>query len=47
MATAPDTLSPAFERLLQKFPGTLRRVCWRYHLTGVEVDELFQEVRIR
>jgi RNA polymerase sigma factor (sigma-70 family) len=47
MATAPDTLSPALERLLQKFPGTLRRVCWRYHLTGVEVDELVQEVRIR
>lgn len=47
MATAPDALSPSLERLLEKFAGILRRVCWRYHLTGVEVDELVQEVRIR
>jgi RNA polymerase sigma factor (sigma-70 family) len=47
MATAPDSLSPALERVLQKFAGVVRRVCWRYHFTGSEVDELVQEVRIR
>ena len=47
MATAPDSFSPALERLLEKFAGVVRRVCWRYHFTGAEVDELLQEVRIR
>src|SRR6478672_9763405 len=47
MATAPDSLSPALERVLEKFAGVVRRVCWRYHFTGAEVDELMQEVRIR
>jgi RNA polymerase sigma-70 factor (ECF subfamily) len=47
MSTAPDSLSPALERVLEKFGGVVRRVCWRYHFAGVEVDELMQEVRIR
>src|SRR5262245_2413005 len=47
MATAPDSLSPALERVLEKFAGVVRRVCWRYHFTGSEVDDLMQEVRIR
>lgn len=47
MSTAPDTLSPALERALQKFAGVVRRVCWRYRFVGAEVDELIQEVRIR
>jgi RNA polymerase sigma factor (sigma-70 family) len=47
MSTAPDALSPALERLLEKFAGVVRRVCWRYHFTGSDVDELMQEVRIR
>jgi len=47
MATTPDSLSPALERVLEKFGGVVRRVCWRYHFTGSEVDELMQEVRIR
>jgi RNA polymerase sigma-70 factor (ECF subfamily) len=47
MSTAPDSLSPALERVLEKFGGVVRRVCWRYRFTGAEVDELMQEVRIR
>lgn len=47
MATAPDAFSPALERLLKKFAGVVRRVCWQYHFSGAEVDELMQEVRIR
>ena len=47
MASAPDSFSPALERLLEKFAGVVRRVCWRYHFTGADVDELLQEVRIR
>jgi RNA polymerase sigma factor (sigma-70 family) len=47
MSTTPDSLSPALERVLEKFGGIVRRVCWRYHFTGAEVDELLQEVRIR
>ena len=42
-----ESLSPALERVLAKFSGTLRSVCWRYHFTGADVDELLQEVRIR
>ena len=47
MSTTPDSLSPALERVLQKFGGVVRRVCWRYRLSGADVDELLQEVRIR
>jgi RNA polymerase sigma-70 factor (ECF subfamily) len=47
MSTAPDSLSPALERVLEKFAGIVRRVCWRYRFSGAEVDELMQEVRIR
>lgn len=47
MSTAPDSISPALERALGKFPGILRRVCWRYRFSGSDVDELVQEVRIR
>ncbi len=47
MPTDADAFSPALERLLTNFAGTLRRVCARYRLAGAEVDELVQEVRIR
>ena len=47
MDGASESLSPALERVLAKFSGTLRSVCWRYHFTGADVDELLQEVRIR
>jgi RNA polymerase sigma-70 factor (ECF subfamily) len=46
MTAAPD-LSPALERTLGNFTGVVRRVAWRYHLSGSDVDELLQEVRIR
>lgn len=47
MLNEADALSPALERLLSTFAGTLRRVCWRYQLAGADADELLQEVRIR
>jgi RNA polymerase sigma-70 factor (ECF subfamily) len=47
MSTAPDSLSPALERVLEKFAGVVRRVCAQYRFAGAEVDELIQEVRIR
>jgi len=47
VASAPDSLSPALERVLERFGGIVRRVCWKYRFTGAEVDELMQEVRIR
>jgi RNA polymerase sigma-70 factor (ECF subfamily) len=47
MATEPDQLSPALERALGNFAGVFRRVCWRYHFSGADADELLQEVRIR
>ena len=47
MASSPDSLSPALERVLERFAGVVRRVCWKYQLRGTEVDELMQEVRIR
>jgi RNA polymerase sigma factor (sigma-70 family) len=47
MTAVPDRLSPALERTLGNFSGILRRVCWRYHISGADVDELVQEVRIR
>ena len=47
MATPQDSLSPALERVLEKFGGVVRRVCWRYRFSGSDVDELMQEVRIR
>jgi hypothetical protein len=46
VASAPDSLSPALERVLERFGGIVRRVCWKYRFTGAEVDELMQEVRI-
>jgi hypothetical protein len=41
MASAPDSLCPAFER----FGGVARRVCWKDELRGIEVDELLQEAQ--
>ncbi|HEY8257281.1 MAG TPA: RNA polymerase sigma factor [Gemmatimonadales bacterium] len=47
MSTEADRLSPALEKTLGNFAGILRRVCWRYRLSGDDADELIQEVRIR
>lgn len=47
MSSEADRLSPALEKTLGNFAGILRRVCWKYHLSGDDADELVQEVRIR
>jgi RNA polymerase sigma factor (sigma-70 family) len=47
MASDPDSLSLALERVVERFGGVVRRVCWKYRFSGAEVDELMQEVRIR
>jgi RNA polymerase sigma-70 factor (ECF subfamily) len=47
MSAAPDPLSPVLERTIGNFAGIMRRVAWRYHFSGADVDELVQEVRIR
>jgi len=39
--------SAALEQLLQRFAGQIRRVAGRFGLTGGDVDDLLQEVRIR
>ena len=46
MATTPDPLSSALERLLARFGDTVRRVAERHGLAG-ETDEVLQDVRIR
>jgi RNA polymerase sigma factor (sigma-70 family) len=47
MACGSDSLSLSLERVLERFGGVMRRVCWKYQLRGADVDELMQEVRIR
>jgi RNA polymerase sigma-70 factor (ECF subfamily) len=44
---ADDTLSPALEAVLERFAGLVRGVGRRYRLSEQEIDELFQEVRLR
>ncbi|HEX8716843.1 MAG TPA: sigma-70 family RNA polymerase sigma factor [Gemmatimonadaceae bacterium] len=47
MNTQPDSLSPAIEALLDRYTGMVRRVGLRHGLSDADVDEVFQEVRIR
>jgi len=47
MSDQPDTLSPALQTLVTRFAEMLRRVGARYRLSGSDLDELVQEVRIR
>ena len=47
MNTPPDSLSPAIEALLSRYTGMVRRVGLRHGLSDADVDEVFQEVRIR
>jgi len=47
MATPPDRLSPALERLLLRFGEMVRRVGRRHRLAEADVDEVLQEVRVR
>jgi RNA polymerase sigma factor (sigma-70 family) len=47
MASAPDSLSPALDLVLEQFGGVVRHMCRKYRFSEQEVDELMQEVRIR
>jgi RNA polymerase sigma factor (sigma-70 family) len=47
MAYTSDSLSPAIESVLSRFAGMVRRVGLRHGLSDGDVDEVFQEVRIR
>jgi RNA polymerase sigma-70 factor (ECF subfamily) len=47
MADAAEALSLALERVVARFADRVRRVGARYRLSGDDVDELFQQVRIR
>lgn len=40
-------LSSAFEAALSSFANLVRRVGWHHRLSGADLDELLQEVRIR
>jgi RNA polymerase sigma factor (sigma-70 family) len=42
-----DAASAALEALLARFADMVRQVSWRYGLPPQDVDEIFQEVRIR
>lgn len=42
-----DSLSPALEAVLQRFAGLVRGIGRRYRLAEHEMDELFQDVRLR
>jgi len=42
-----DQLSPVLERTLRRFTQEVRRIALRFRLTGDDVDELDQEVRLR
>lgn len=47
MPRPSDPLSPAIEAVLTRFAGMVRRVGQRHGLSEGDVDEVFQEVRIR
>ncbi|MBK9408831.1 MAG: sigma-70 family RNA polymerase sigma factor [Gemmatimonadetes bacterium] len=47
MAAPPDRLSSSLERVLNRFAERVRLVGSRYRLHGDDLDELFQQVRIR
>ena len=42
-----DETSAALESLLTRFADMVRQVSWRYGLPPEDIDEIFQEVRIR
>lgn len=45
--TPADSLSPAIERALARAAAKVERVGWGHGLSAAQVDEIFQEVRIR
>lgn len=47
MSARADSLSPVIEALLARHAGLVRRVGVRHGLSESDVDEVFQEVRIR
>ena len=47
MGDAQDPLSGSLERVLTRFAERVRRIGSRYRLAGDDLDELFQQVRIR
>ncbi|MBL8989186.1 MAG: sigma-70 family RNA polymerase sigma factor [Gemmatimonadetes bacterium] len=47
MSDAPDALSASLERVLTRFADRVRRIGARYRLAGDDLDELFQQVRLR
>lgn len=47
MTGTSDSVSPAIEAVLSRFAGMVRRVGLRHGLSEGDVDEVFQEVRIR
>jgi RNA polymerase sigma factor (sigma-70 family) len=47
MGSVSDPLSPAIESVLTRFAAMVRRVGVRHGLSDGDVDEVFQEVRIR
>lgn len=47
MTGTSDSVSPAIESALSRFAGMVRRVGLRHGLSEGDVDEVFQEVRIR
>ncbi len=47
MSRAPATATAALEALVTNFAALVRRVGQRHRLSGADVDELMQEVRVR
>lgn len=42
-----DSISPALERLVTRFSDVVRQVARQHNLSEADVDEVFQDVRIR
>lgn len=47
VSNATDQISPAIEAVLMRFAAMVRRIGIRHGLSESDVDEVFQEVRIR
>lgn len=45
--STPRSASAALETVVANFAALVRRVGWRHRLSGGDVDELMQEVRVR
>ncbi|HLB38667.1 MAG TPA: sigma-70 family RNA polymerase sigma factor [Gemmatimonadales bacterium] len=47
MEPGPDPVSPALERVVARYAEQVRRIGRRHGLSDADLDELFQEVRLR